>query len=250
MNMRDNIDEAVIKKLEREENLCEDRVVFWLQHCRLLVKDNLEEKMDYLGIQPDVDTCEFCNAVGIVHDSNEDICQECGIVQKCPRLPILRARVPSGNYNPRTHLHNILHELQCLREVVPDKLIDMMHECVTFIEPTFDNIKLCLRVYGYSQYYSLIPSLQQRFDPNYSQLMLTRTEEEKLKELFFQYMNLSRTLPGRKNRLNYHFVIYKLCIILNYHHVIPYLRLPKGKITMERHERLWNDIVQQMNMYF
>ncbi|MFK5165321.1 hypothetical protein, partial [Propionibacterium freudenreichii] len=74
---------------------------------------------------------------------------------------------------------------------------------------TYERIKKSLRKLGYNQHYSMVYSVQRDLDETFTPLILSFKQEENLQGLFFQYISLGN-IGGRKNRLNYHFVLGKL----------------------------------------
>ena len=66
----------------------------------------------------------------------------------------------------------------------------------------------------------MVYSIQRELDPTFKPLKLSFKQEEQLQGLFFQYISLGK-VGGRKNRLNYHFVLGKLADMLEYKFIHP-----------------------------
>lgn len=257
--MRDTtgLTEQIIRKLARLEDEATDLVQFWLQHSRYLTSDISEqEKLQFL--HPDrvfvnedpirYNECEFCNEDNTVfYDpvSDQYTCHECGFCQQQSRSPLLRYIPESSVYKHSVHFHQILHEMQCLRESLPGNLINDIKDGV---DPpyTYERIKKSLRKLGYQQHYSMVYSIQQALDPTFKPLHLTPQQEEKMQGYFFQYVALG-PIGGRKNRLNYHFVIGKIAKMCGYYEFIePYLHPPKGKKALDASEVIWAQVCAKL----
>jgi hypothetical protein len=256
-NWHQHLEPQIIQKLLRLETEAEDKDAFWLKHHRYLhpsltTKDAVLEFLHPGKIGPTQpityypNKCEACGVDGVVLDSRLDdwLCAECGLIQHQTRAPFKVVVPESSIYKHNVHLHQILHELQCLRHAIPDGLIDDVREFVGD-RVDYQTIKKSLRRLGYKQHYNMVPTIQQHLDPTYQPLQLTREQEENITGYFNQYIALGK-LPGKKNRLNYHFVIGKICEILEYDWVLPYLHPPKGKKSLDEHERLWDFICDKL----
>jgi len=256
-NWHKHLEEQIVQKLVGLEAEAEDKDVFWLKHHKYLhpsltTKDAVLEFLHPGKIGPVQpvkyypNICESCNSDGVVLDKRLDdwLCADCGIIQQKTREPFKLVVPESSVYKHNVHLHQILHEMQCLRHAIPDGLIDDVKE---FLGASCDyqSIKKSLRKLGYKQHYNMVPTIQSKLDPTFKPLDLTREQEEDITGYFNQYIALGK-LPGKKNRLNYHFVIGKICEMLEYDWVLPHLHPPKGKKSLEEHERLWDFICDKL----
>jgi hypothetical protein len=242
-------------KLEAEV-AAQDLDQFWLLHNKYLRDDTAEQvKLEFLHPERvfqnetpiTYNECEACSDDGVFYDPTLDqyTCHSCGFCQEKSRSPLLRYIPESSVYKHSVHFHQILHEMQCLRESLPNNIINDIKDG---LDPpyTYDRIKKSLRRLGYQQHYSMVYTLQQILDPTFKPLHLTPKQEETMQGLFFQYVALG-PIGGRKNRLNYHFVIGKIAKMCGYYDFIaPYLHPPKGKKAIDTSEDIWTQVCAKL----
>jgi hypothetical protein len=244
-------------KLSEMECDAPDLVTFWLYHQKYLSDATSEkEKLEFLHGCDNVSEvtspisyhwCEFCGEDGVFHEPHIDqyVCNECGSCQPTTRT-VFKTFVPESSiYKHSVHLHQILHEMQCLRESIPQNLIADVRDFLG-ANFTYERIKKSLRKLGYNQHYSMVYSIQRELDPTFKPLKLSFKQEEQLQGLFFQYISLGK-VGGRKNRLNYHFVLGKLADMLEYKFIHPFLHPPKGKKSREESEVIWIEVCKKLN---
>lgn len=254
----------LLKKAQEKLGLLEfhapDKNQFWLDHLYILRGDdqtlrsflNITEPRDLLS----ENQCEneFCRAQTVVCDyANDDyVCHTCGFVQNGSRAVYLIYKSPSSIYKHQVHLHQILHELQCLRHRLPDGILDEIRYYLKLHNqlPTYINIRKSLRKCGFNQHYKMIPSLQYHLDPTFTPLILSKEHEIQIQGKFFDYISLGHLEDRKCNRLNYHYVIFKICELLGYDHVNGYLNCPKGKVSLENHYTCWRKICKALNWQF
>lgn len=241
--------EQLERKLLKLEAEAEDVHHFWLHH-NVYLKPDTPEHIKLAFLHPDkvfeneasiqYNECEACSEDTVFYDPTLDqyTCHNCGYCQEKSRTPLIRYIPESSVYKHSVHFHQLLHEMQCLRESIPHNIINDIKDGV---EPpyTYDRIKKSLRKLGYHQHYSMVYSLQQILDPDFKPLHLTPLQEETMQGYFFQYIALG-PVGGRKNRLNYHFMIGKIAKLCGYYDFIaPYLHPPKGKKALDASEDIW-----------
>lgn len=248
--------EQLFDKLSRLEAESKDPIQFWLEHNKYLRYDTPEQdKLNFL--HPDrvfasdphmiYNECEACGEDGVFFEPALDqyTCHDCGFCQKNSRSPLVRYIPESSVYKHSVHFHQILHEMQCLRESLP---LNLINDIKDGLPPpyTYERIKKSLRGLGYHQHYSMVYSIQQILDPTFKPLRLDPRQEEKMQGYFFQYVSLG-AIGGRKNRLNYHFVIGKIAKMCGYYDFIqPYLHPPKGKKSVDAAEVIWTQVCQKL----
>lgn len=249
------LQEQILAKLGRLEAQAEDPIAFWLQHAKYLSPDTSEKtRLHFLhpgGVSPlerpiYYHECEFCNMDAVFHDPLTDMytCHACGECQETSRTPFLRLIPDSSIYKHAVHLHQILHEMQCLRDQLPKNLVEDVRDHVG--KPfSYLRIKRSLRRLGYPQHYSMIYSIQQALDPTFTPLQLTAEQEECIQGKFFQYIQLG-PLGGRKNRLNYHFVLGKIATLCGFDFIHPYLHPPTGQKSVSESEVIWNEVCTRL----
>lgn len=244
-------------KLKRMEAMAQDKNAFWLQYNRLLIateREKLEFLYDGIISNPSpiqtMNECEWCGAESVCYDKAADqyLCDECGMCQAVIRERPLRYVPESCIYKHHVHLHQILHEMQCLRRKISSKMIeDVKYFLVK--DFTYERIKKSLRQLGYKQHYSMVYSIQYALDPTFKPLVLPQEQEDVLLGLFHQYISLG-PIGGKKNRLNYHFVLMKLAKICKYDHILPYLHPPKGKKSVEQSEKIWKEVCERLSTIY
>lgn len=252
----------VFLRTKIEAKLCEmemeadNLTTFWLYHQKYL-SDATTERQKLNFLHPDQVSelsspiryhwCEFCGEDGVFYEPKIDqyACTECGACQETTRDDFKIFVPESSIYKHSIHLHQILHEMQCLRESIPPNLIADVRD---FLKAnfTYERIKKSLRKLGYNQHYSMVYSVQRDLDETFTPLILSFKQEENLQGLFFQYISLGN-IGGRKNRLNYHFVLGKLADKLGYTFLHKYLHPPKGKKSKEESERIWKLVCIKLN---
>ena len=189
-----SLTEQLERKLLKLEAEAQDVHQFWLHHHIYLKPDTPEHiKLEFL--HPDrvfknetpiqYNECEACSEDGVFYDPTLDqyTCHSCGYCQEKSRSPFIRYIPESSVYKHAVHFHQILHEMQCLRESIPHNIINDIKDGV---EPpyTYERIKKSLRRLGYHQHYSMVYSLQQILDPTFKPLHLTPQQEEKMQGYF------------------------------------------------------------------
>ena len=178
----------VFLRTKIEAKLCEmemevDNITtFWLYHQKYLSDATSErQKLDFL--HPDQVSelsspiryhwCEFCGEDGVFYEPHIDqyACSECGACQETIRDDFKIFVPESSIYKHSIHLHQILHEMQCLRESIPPNLIADVRD---FLKAnfTYERIKKSLRKLGYNQHYSMVYSVQRDLDETFTPLIL------------------------------------------------------------------------------
>lgn len=249
--------EQLLVKLAQLEKEAEDPLQFWLEHAKYLsAQTPAHIKLEFLcphASSPHVSPiayheCEGCKeADSVFYEPRLDqyTCHACGKCQERSRSPVIRYVPDSSVYKHSVHLHQILHEMQCLRQSLPPKILGDIKE---HVGPPYTHarIKRNLRKLGYQQHYNMIYSIQQALDPEFKPLVLHPRQEDQMQGLFFQYVSLG-PIGGRKNRLNYHFVIGKLAQMCGIYNLFkPYLHPPKGEKSRLDSERIWAIVCKKL----
>lgn len=182
------------KKLEKTLLQMEEKAIdkdeFWLKHMYLLKAKDWEIK-EFLNLpifnnhpllcEHGFDFCTF--------DPIEDTyaCSECGLILPPWMEHITKERPDSCFYKHKVHMHQILHELQCLRHKLDWNMVeDIRHFLKT--DFTYERIRKSLRRCGYRQHYRMIPSIQQALDPNFKPLHLNPDKENEIQKYFYKYL--------------------------------------------------------------
>lgn len=199
-----------------------------------------------------------CGSDNLVYDAtyDETICKDCAIVSSFQKrtysgyLPDTFSKIKKTQYNQIDYVRLRLTELQC-------GILKMDEEMMEELGYYFRNKKVCistvrkaLRILGYKQMYLRIPIILNTLDPkNYPPLKLTTREINKILTHFKCYLDQWDKLKdkrGRKNLLNYQFVLKKIFEKMKLYDKTWCLNIPKGKKTLTQHEEIWNVLSSKM----
>lgn len=205
---------------------------------------------------PQTFNCIDCSSHSLVHDSiyDETICTACGVVQHYNQtlpihtgyLPDTFSKIKSTQYKEIVYLKLRLTELQCGVLKISPEMIEKLKEHFQSRPLTIYTLRKALNYFGYKQLYLRIPIILYTLDPEkYPPMKLSSRQVSKIVNLFKHYLSIWQTLPtskkcGRKNFLNYQFVLKKIFIKLNLEHCVKFLNLPRGKKTLKQHEYIWS----------
>lgn len=200
--------------------------------------------------------CIDCSSNNLDHDSicDETICADCGLVQHYNRvlpihtgyLPDTFSKIKSTQYKEIVYLKLRLTELQCGVLKLSQEMIEQLRQHFEKTTLTIYTLRKALNNLGYKQLYLRIPIILYTLDPiKYPPMKLSSRQVSKIVNLFRHYLSVWQSLPtskkcGRKNFLNYQFVLKKIFIQLNLHDCIKFLNLPRGKKTLKQHEYIWS----------
>lgn len=192
-----------------------------------------------------------CAACGLVSGERPQICDRSDHIgpvgyDEWRLLTVKRQRV---SHNRLNYLRQKLYDIMCLdnvtmtitREVLAKIRAQMTKDTrarptrravVTAINkiPEFRRMKLCQA----SSRITLM--LQDKPIPR----ALTHTQVDQLEQLFLSIPPIAD--PLRRNCLNYEYLIYRLCQLLHYPWLLPYIQLPKTPRVIDAYNRLWADI--------
>jgi len=205
--------------------------------------------------------CSDCNLQNLFYNQtvDETVCINCGLIQyfnihyqrnDIEYLPDTSNVIKKSVYKHRDYLNRKLDELSCARITIDsDLLSSIQHELGSKIA-TFENLKTILRKLGHKQKFLQIPTILNTFYPDeYPPIQLNYHQRDKLEKMFLLYIDSffilkNKKIINRKNLLNYNFVFYKLFFYLDLKLKKHYFQLPKGKKTIENHEKIWNIILK------
>lgn len=188
--------------------------------------------------------------------TDDKICLECGMVQNYTSANIGFVQYKQINklkpsiYKPIAHMRLILEEMCCKRISVQDGMVEKIKIKLGNKKVNYQNVKKLLRKLGYTQHYLQMPCILHTLDPKRFPFLKLSSHEirniESMFKLFLQvYFSLSlKERDNRKNIINYHYVLKKICIKLKYEHVFQYLHPPDIKTTIKL-EKIWNVIIKK-----
>lgn len=217
----------------------------------------INEVEEYTDIELMKRECE-CGSNKFEYDSLADdkICILCGVVQNFTSANIGFIQYKQINkikpsiYKPIAHLRLILEEMSCKRISVDDEMISKIKNKLNGKKVSYKNVKRLLRKLGYTQHYLQMPCILNTLDSEkYPVLKLSSFQIKNIELLFRKFVDTYFSLSvkerqNRKNIINYHYILKKICIKLNYIHVVPFLH-PPDKNTTKKLEDIWTIVVNK-----
>jgi hypothetical protein len=217
----------------------------------------LQEIEEYSEIEF-IDTKCKCGSENFDFDflMDDKVCIECGLIQNYTSSNIGFVQYNQINkikpsiYKPLAHMRIILEEMSCKRVNVCDDMICKIKHALGNKKVTYKNVKKLLRKLGYTQHYLQMPCILNQIDQKrFPSLKMSSNQIDKIEsffKLFIQvYFSLSlKERQNRKNVINYHYILKKICMKLKYNHVLPYLHPPDLK-TIKKLDCIWDLIVQK-----
>jgi hypothetical protein len=164
-------------------------------------------------------------------------------------------------YKRKNHFIECLNQLQAKENTkIPEKIINALtneFKKYNITDPkllTSQLVKGYLKKLNYSKYYEHIPAIINEFcgiEPP----KMTPEFEQQLKNLFDliqePFKRHSEIInPKRKNFLNYNYILYKMCELLNQTSFLPYFPLLKSREKLYEHDQIWKGICSDLNWNF
>tara|TARA_Y100000389_G_scaffold163931_1_gene167415 strand:+ start:433 stop:1548 length:1116 start_codon:yes stop_codon:yes gene_type:complete len=190
------------------------------------------------------------------------ICNECGsqkpylIEHEKPSYKEPPKEVCFYAYKRINHFREILAQFQAKETTqIPPQVIEdiekqIKKERITLKEMTNAKAKDILKKLGYNKYYEHIPFIKDKLGikpPNMSPDL-----EDKLCNLFMEIQQpYSKHCPrDRVNFLNYYYVLYKMCELLNETSFLPYFPMLKDPVKRIEQDEIWKKICGELNWQF
>jgi len=214
--------------------------------------------------------CKHCNSENIVfdHKSSCACCTHCGIIDTI----ILNdesnfaynetsEQIPVFNYKRNNHFQECLNQLQAKENTtIPPKIIkDLTFEFRKYniTNPklfTAPLVKTYLKKLKYNKYYEHIPTIINEFCGLPAPKMTSELEQQ-LKIMFDEiqapFEKYSKIIcPSRKNFLNYNYVFYKMCQLLNKDEFLIFFPLLKSREVLYEHDLIWKGICTDLRWEF
>tara|TARA_R110002020_G_scaffold118548_4_gene270852 strand:- start:1305 stop:2429 length:1125 start_codon:yes stop_codon:yes gene_type:complete len=159
-------------------------------------------------------------------------------------------------YKRINHFREILAQFQAKETTqIPDEVIDNIKKQIKKERLTLKNMdnkraKEILKKLGYNKYYEHIPFIKDKLGikPPVMQPEL----EDKLCNLFMEIQKpYSKHCPdSRVNFLNYYYVLYKMCELLDKHTFLPYFPMLKDPVKRIEQDEIWKKICSELNWEF
>jgi len=214
--------------------------------------------------------CKLCKSESFIYDSKNgnEVCIDCGLINT-----ILLLEDPTHSYNENIEQINVFnykrhnHFQECLNQLqakenttIPPKIIkDLTDEFKKYnitdkkiITPVL--VKNYLKKLRYNKYYEHIPTIINELC-GIDAPKLTPEFEEQLKIMFDEiqvpFEKYSKIVsPDRKNFLNYNYIFYKMCELLNKDEFLNCFPLLKSREKLYEHDLIWKGICNDLRWEF
>ena len=207
--------------------------------------------------------CEFCSGEWIqVDHKGLVICNGCGrqkqflIEHEKPSYKEPPKEVCFYAYKRINHFREILAQFQAKETTqIPDEVLENIRhqikkERITLIQMTNKKAKDILKKLGYNKYYEHIPFIKDKL--GIKPPIMSPELEEKLCNLFMEIQKpYAKHCPDdRVNFLNYYYVLYKMCELLNENTFLPFFPMLKDPVKRIEQDEIWKKICAELNWEF
>ena len=159
-------------------------------------------------------------------------------------------------YKRINHFREILAQFQAKETTqIPDKVLDdikeqIKKERINLKQMTNKKAKDILKKLGYNKFYEHIPFIKDKL--GIKPPVMKPELEEKLCNLFMDIQQpYSRHCPDtRVNFLNYYYVLYKMCELLDEKTFLPYFPMLKDPVKRIEQDVIWKKICKELNWEF
>jgi len=209
------------------------------------------------------DVCEYCGGELIPVD-HEGVC----ICNRCSKqIPFLiENEKPSYKEPPKevcfyaykriNHFREILAQFQAKETTqIPEEVLiniksQIKKERINLKSITNKNAKDILKKLGYNKYYEHIPFIKDKL--GIRPPVMTPALEEKLCNLFMDIQKpYAKHCPDdRVNFLNYYYVLYKMCELLERKEFLPYFPMLKDPVKRIEQDEIWKKICAELKWEF
>ena len=225
---------------------------------------NLDE--GYLNINNYVinyETCKHCLGEWIQVDyKGLVICNKCGIQKQF----LVEHEKPSYKEPPKevcfyaykriNHFREILAQFQAKETTqIPDEVLQNIRhqikkERITLKQMSNKKAKDILKKLGYNKYYEHIPFIKDKL--GIRPPIMSPELEDKLCNLFMEIqMPYAKHCPDdRVNFLNYYYVLYKMCELLDEKTFLPFFPMLKDPVKRIEQDEIWKKICKELHWEF
>jgi hypothetical protein len=225
---------------------------------------NLDD--NYLNINNytiNYEICDKCSGEWIqVDHKGLVICNGCGIQKHF----LVEHEKPSYKEPPKevcfyaykriNHFREILAQFQAKETTqIPDEVIrdikeQIKKERITLKHMTNKKAKDILKKLGYNKYYEHIPFIKDKL--GIKPPIMSPELEDKLCNLFMEIQKpYAKHCPDdRVNFLNYYYVLYKMCELLDEHTFLPFFPMLKDPVKRIEQDEIWKKICKELNWEF
>ena len=226
--------------------------------------NNIDNKsVDMKNYEVNYEICTKCTGELVqVESEGILICKQCSFQDKF----LIEHEKPSYKEPPKevcfyaykriNHFREILAQFQAKETTqIPEEVIDNIKKQIKKERLTLKNMdnkkaKDILKKLGYNKYYEHIPFIKDKLGikPPVMQPEL----EDKLCNLFMEIQKpYSKHCPdSRVNFLNYYYVLYKMCELLDKHSFLPYFPMLKDPVKRIEQDEIWKKICLELNWEF
>lgn len=170
-----------------------------------------------------------------------------------PQPPIRRGR--SATYRRANHCREKLLQIQgAQRALVPQDVIDAVRaeaRKYRWTRPTMAQVRRMLRDLGLHKYYEhCMAILAQGFHMECPQLNSHQMEliQQRFNDIEVPFEK--HKPKGRQNMTSYNFVLHKICELLGYDHLLPFLPMLKSRQKLQEADLLWRKICAELNWQY
>ena len=159
-------------------------------------------------------------------------------------------------YKRINHFREILAQFQAKETTqIPEEVIDNIKKQIKKERLTLKNMdnkkaKDILKKLGYNKYYEHIPFIKDKL--GIKPPVMRPELEDKLCNLFMEIQKpYSKHCPdSRVNFLNYYYVLYKMCELLDEHSFLPYFPMLKDPVKRIEQDEIWKKICGELGWQF
>lgn len=159
-------------------------------------------------------------------------------------------------YQKSNHFKEILSQFQAKESTqIPEEVIkkikyQIKKERITIHDLTNEKTKQILKKLGYNKYYEHIPFIKEKL--GIKPPLMSPKLEEKLCNLFMEIQTpYSKYCPNdRTNFLNYYYVLYKLCELLDETKYLPFFPMLKDQNKRMEQDEIWSKICNDLEWEF
>ena len=207
--------------------------------------------------------CKSCGGelIPVDHEGIK-VCNKCGKQQKFlvehdkPSYKDPPKEVCFYAYKRINHFREILSQFQAKETTqIPEQVIEdiknqIKKERISIYDLTTKKSKDILKKLGYNKYYEHIPFIKDKL--GIKPPIMTPELEDKLCNLFMEIeKQYSKHCPNdRVNFLNYYYVLFKLCELLDERSFLSYFPMLKDPIKRIEQDITWKKICNEMNWQF
>lgn len=214
--------------------------------------------------------CKKCESENLYYNSktSSETCNDCGLTsyilfneENGVSYTENLEQVSVFNYKRNNHFQECLNQLQAKENTtIPPIIIQSL--AAEFKKYNITNpklftpklVKVYLRKLEYNKYYEHIPTIINEFC-GLPAPRLTPELEQQLKIMFdeiqapFEKYRLI-ICPARKNFLNYNYIFYKMCQLLNKDEFLNCFPLLKSREKLYEHDQIWKGICKDLRWEF